>query len=133
MGRNRVGDAVIAKLSQEGQGISWSLCVLDGWMNDAACDLDPPLKLWRGMSPHPLNRAQVAASFLARDDRFEMKRIRACDSLGRSRLLRLFKVRPEFRPADPTTPQPRDEPAEGSWSRETDKPLHNPHVEGGGS
>lgn len=97
MSRNRVGDAVAAYMCREGEGF-FSLCVMDGAMNDAVCDLDPPLKLWKGMNPHPLNRAQVAASWLARDDRFEVKHFHAHDSLGRERVLRLFSLKEEFRP-----------------------------------
>ena len=90
--RNRVGTAMLAYMGREK---CWSICVLDGAMNDITFDLDPPLKLWRGMNPHPLNRARVAASYLARDDRFEIRHLRAHDSRGRDRLLRLFKARPE--------------------------------------
>lgn len=106
MGRNRVGDAMLAYMNGEQ---CWSICVLDGAMNEITFDLHPPLKLWKGMNPHPMNRAQVAASYLARDDRFEIGRIHAHDTRGRERVLRLYKAKPEFRLA-PTNPQePADE------------------------
>jgi hypothetical protein len=90
--QNRVGDAMVARMKGEGW---FSICVMDGAMNDVAHDLDLPL--WRGMNPHPLNRAQVAASYLARDSRFETKHIHAHDSLGRARVLRLFVLGEAFR------------------------------------
>lgn len=96
MSRNRVGDTFVAYMNREGEGY-FGLCVLDGAMNDAVRDLDPPLKLWKNMNPHPLNRAQVAASWLARDGRFEISHIRAHDTLGRSRRLRLFTLKAEHR------------------------------------
>lgn len=92
-GRNRVGDAMLAYMAREK---CWSICVLDGAMNDVVCDLDPPLPLWKGMNPHPLNRAQVGASYLARDNRFEILKIHAHDSRNRSRVLRLFRAKPEY-------------------------------------
>jgi hypothetical protein len=94
MARNRVGDAALRYMAQDG---TWNVCVLDGAMNDLTWDLEPPLTLWKGMNPHPLNRARVAASYLARDDRFEVGRIRAHDSNGHERVLRLFTAKPEFR------------------------------------
>lgn len=90
--RNRVGDAMLAYMAREG---FWSVCVFDGCMTDIACDLD--LKLWKGMNPHPMNRSQVAASYLARDDRFEIKHIRAHDTRSRSRLLRLYVAKEAVR------------------------------------
>lgn len=94
MARNRVGDAMLAYMNDYG---CWAICVLDGAMNEIALELDPPLKLWKGMNPHPMNRAQVAASYLARDDRFEIVHIRGHDTRNRERLLRLYKAKPEFR------------------------------------
>lgn len=94
MSRNRVGTAMLAYMNQEQ---CWSICVMDGAMNEITFDLDPPLALWKGMNPHPMNRAQVAASYLARDDRFEIGRFHAHDTRGRERLLRLFKAKSEWR------------------------------------
>ncbi|UTC28713.1 hypothetical protein MARCHEWKA_02000 [Brevundimonas phage vB_BpoS-Marchewka] len=100
MKTNPVGDAMIALMRREGGGVIWSVCVMDGWMNSAFCDAVPEPKLWKGMSPHPLNRAQVAASWLGRDERFEIGRLHACDSLGRNRVLRLYSLKEEFRASD---------------------------------
>lgn len=97
MRTNRVGDAMIKLMADDG-GISWSICVLDGWMNDVFFQVDPPIPLWKGMSPHPLNRAQVAAAWIARDERFEISRFHAHDSRGHARILRLYTVKEEFRP-----------------------------------
>jgi len=90
MTRNRVGDAMISVMSRDGFN---SVCMLDGAMNDVALSVEPPLELWRGMNPHPLNRAKVAASYLARDDRFTVAHMHAHDSIGRPRRLRLFMLR----------------------------------------
>lgn len=96
MGRNRVGDAMVAHMNAHGTGY-FSLCVMDGGMNDAVAELDPPLKLWKGMNPHPFNRAQVAASYLSRDDRFTVSRFHGCDGRGHARILRLYTLKAEFR------------------------------------
>ena len=98
MKTNPVGDAMIAILVREGGGYMWSACVMDGWMNSAFCEAVPEPKLWKGMNPHPLNRAQVAASWLGRDERFAISRIHSNDSNGRSRILRLYTLKEEFRP-----------------------------------
>lgn len=93
---NAVGDAMIARMISDG-GYCWSVCVMDGMMNDVYFDVEPPLKLWKGMGPHPLNRATVAASYLGRDGRFDIKRFRGCDSNGRDRILRLYVLKEEYR------------------------------------
>lgn len=98
MRTTRVGDAMIRIMQREGGGVCWSVCCMDGWMNQAFCETEPEPKLWKGMNPHPLNRAQVAASYLGRDDRFDIKRIRGCDSAGRERILRLYVLKEEHRP-----------------------------------
>lgn len=97
MKTNRVGDAMIARMVADG-GYCWRVCVMDGMMNDVFLDVEPPLNLWKGMNPHPLNRAQVAASWLGRDERFTISRMHGCDSNGRSRILRLYTLKEEFRP-----------------------------------
>ncbi|UTC28081.1 hypothetical protein GURKE_00490 [Brevundimonas phage vB_BpoS-Gurke] len=101
MKTNRVGDAMIALMVEQGGGVCWSVCVMDGWMNDAFF-VEPPINLWKGMNPHPLNRAQVAASYLARDARFQISRMHGHDSNGRARILRLYTLKEEFR--NPVTP-----------------------------
>ena len=101
MGQNRIGDAMLRRMAEDG---SWMICVMDGAMNEVTFDVEPPIKLWRGMNPHPLNRARVAASYLARDERFEVSYLRATDSLCRERILRLFKAKPEFQNALSTPP-----------------------------
>lgn len=106
MGRNRVGDAMLAYMNREG---CWNICVLDGAMNDITFELDPPLKLWKNMNPHPMNRARVAASYLARDDRFEFRPVLAHDTMNRERRLRLFTAKPEFR----ALPQDKEGEADG--------------------
>lgn len=90
MKTNRVGDAMIALMVKDGGGVVWSVCCMDGWMNEAFF-VEPPIALWKGMGPHPLNRAQVAASYLGRDERFRISRMHGCDSHGRSRILRLTR------------------------------------------
>lgn len=95
-GRNRAGDALIAWMRKNGYGC-WSACVLDGMMGDIYFDIEPPLPLWKGMNPHPINRAQVVASYIARDTRFEISRFHANDTAGRARVLRLYTLKEEFR------------------------------------
>jgi hypothetical protein len=97
MAVNRVGDEMIRLLQEQGGGVCWSVCTLDGWMGDAAFNAD--VKLWRGMNPHPANRMIVGASWLRRDDRFEVGLIHAHDTSGRARKLSLFTLKPEFRAA----------------------------------
>ena len=65
MGKNRVGDAMLQALEQAGY---YSVCTYDGIMATVGRELDLPL--WKGMNPHPLNYARLAASYLRRDDRF---------------------------------------------------------------
>lgn len=100
MKTNHVGDAMIALMVKYGGGVCWSVCCMDGWMNDAFLDAKPEPKLWKGMNPHPLNRALVAASWLGRDERFAISRMRGHDSNGRSRILRRYTLKEEFRPDD---------------------------------
>lgn len=91
MRTNRVGDEMIRQLRLAG---CFSVTTLDGLMGDVGYDLD--LKLHKGMGEHPMNRCKVAASWLERDDRFEKNLIKAHDSLGRSRTIRSFRLKPEF-------------------------------------
>lgn len=65
MGTNRVGDLMLEALREDG---THSVCTYDGTMASVGRDADLPL--WKGMSPHPLNYARLAASYLRRDDRF---------------------------------------------------------------
>ena len=74
--------------------------MMDGLMNDIFFDIEPPITLWKNMNPHPLNRAQVVCSWIARDVRFEIRLLRAHDSRGRARNLRLFRLKEEYRPRD---------------------------------
>jgi hypothetical protein len=92
---NPVGDAMIALMREQGGGVSWSVCTLDGWMNDAAHIAG--VRLWRGMNPHPANRMIVGASWLRRDERFEKSLIHADDTRGAARRLTLFTLKPSYR------------------------------------
>lgn len=85
-----IGDLTIAYMKSEEAGGCYTLMWGDGALCDIAHDAGVTIQ-------HPLNKIDRAIRALEGDKRFIKRRIHGMDSRGRSRVVRGFELREEFR------------------------------------
>lgn len=82
-----VSDAVAAQMRKEG---CFVVMWLDGWVLDQVGDMVSVKR------DHPLNRMRAVFAHLERSPQFEKRYVRAMDSMARDRVVRSFRLKPEF-------------------------------------
>jgi len=90
MSVSKYGTAVIDYMNNDDYECWWCMWG-DGLIVDACSHL------FKGKNNHPLNVMQAAIDGLAKDDRFKKFKIRGMDASARSRVVRCFELKEEFR------------------------------------